>query len=149
MNKTIKSLLAIAIAAFAFTACSDVPEPYPTPTKGSSDNPQEETLGTLESPLTIEQALAEFDNLAEGGKSQLEAIVKGKVSRNVTSADNFAKYFNINYYISEDGTQNGKEIEVYKGMGLNNEIFSAVTDNKQGDEVIVRGKLYKFKNNNT
>ena len=149
MNKTIKSLLAIAIAAFAFTACSDVPEPYPTPTKGSSDNPQEETLGTLESPLTIEQALAEFDNLAEGGKSQLEAIVKGKVSRNVTSADNFAKYFNINYYISEDGTQNGKEIEVYKGMGLNNEIFSAVTDIKQGDEVIVRGKLYKFKNNNT
>ena len=142
-------MLATAIAAFAFAACSDVPEPYPTPSKGNGEDLQEETLGTLESPLTIDQALAEFDNLADGGKSQMEAIVKGKVSRNITSAANFAQYFNINYYISEDGTQNGKEIEVYKGMGMNNEIFSAVTDIKQGDEVIVRGKLYKYKNNNT
>ena len=31
MKKTIKSLLAIAVAAFAFTACSDVPEPYDIP----------------------------------------------------------------------------------------------------------------------
>lgn len=34
MKKTIKSLLAIAIAAFAFTACSDVPEPYQIPGTG-------------------------------------------------------------------------------------------------------------------
>ena len=43
MKKTIKSLLAIAVAAFAFTACSDVPEPYQVPgtgTSGGSTNPE-------------------------------------------------------------------------------------------------------------
>lgn len=42
MKKTIKSLLAIAIAAFAFTACSDVPEPYQIPgsSSGGGDTPE-------------------------------------------------------------------------------------------------------------
>lgn len=38
MKKTIKSLLAIAVAAFAFTSCSDVPEPYQIPGMGKSSN---------------------------------------------------------------------------------------------------------------
>jgi len=42
MKKTIKSLLAIAVAAFAFTACSDVPEPYQIPgsSSGGGDTPE-------------------------------------------------------------------------------------------------------------
>ncbi len=112
---------------------------------GSSD----ETLGTLDNPLTIDQALAEFDKLDDNGKTTIDAIVTGVVSRNITSADNFNQYKNINYYISVDGTENGKEVQVYKGMGLNNVAFTAVTDIKQGDQVIVRGKLYKYKNKNT
>ena len=35
MKKTIKSLLAIAMTAFAFTACSDIPAPYTEPGSGS------------------------------------------------------------------------------------------------------------------
>jgi len=35
MKKTIKSIIAIAVAAFAFTACSDVPSPYQVPGEGS------------------------------------------------------------------------------------------------------------------
>ena len=51
MKKTIKSLLAIAIAAFALSACSDVPEPagYSIQPKGGTvhqeaENQQEPEL---------------------------------------------------------------------------------------------------------
>ena len=45
MKKTIKSLLAIAVAAFAFTACSDVPTP-------EGYNPNLETM-YLSSPQVL------------------------------------------------------------------------------------------------
>lgn len=151
MKKTIKSLFAIAIAALTFAACSDVPEPYQIPNQdGQGSGTKEElTLGTEDAPLSIAQALAEFDKLADGGKSDVDAIVTGKISSIATNETNFATYKNINYYISADGTKNGKEIEVYKGMGLNNEEFSALTDIKVGDVVVVRGKLYKYVNKNS
>ena len=149
MKKTIKSLLAIAVTAFAFAACSDVPEPYNIPSEsGGGGGGEAETIGTLENPLTVEQAIAEFDKLADNAKSTKEAIVRGKVSRNITSASSFNQYHNINYYISDDGTQN-KEVEVYKGMDINNEVFPSVDAIKAGDDVIVQGYLYKYKNKNT
>ena len=49
MKKTIKSLLAIAVAALAFTACSDVPAPYDMP----AVKPKTYTGdGTLANPYT-------------------------------------------------------------------------------------------------
>ena len=63
-------------------------------------------------------------------------------------ADNFAKYGNISYYISDDGTTTN-QVQVYAGDGLNGEKFKAVTDIKAGDEVVVFGHLYKYVNNNT
>jgi hypothetical protein len=44
MKKTIKSLLAIAITAFAFTACSDVPAPYDMPGTGGGGGIPEGTI---------------------------------------------------------------------------------------------------------
>ena len=47
MKKTIKSLFAIAVTAFAFTACSDVPAPYNMPgTGGGSDTPEGTIMST-------------------------------------------------------------------------------------------------------
>lgn len=46
MKKTIKSLLAIAVAAFAFHSCADVPEPYQIPGNGSSSG-EDVPAGTI------------------------------------------------------------------------------------------------------
>ena len=103
-----------------------------------------ETLGTKDEPLTIAKALELINALADGGESDANAYVKGKVVKVTTNADNFAKYGNLNYIISEDGTDNGKTITVYSGDGLDGAKFSSNTDLAQGDEVIVFGKLYKY-----
>ena len=112
----------------------------PTPT---------ETLGTKDAPLSIDQALELINALGDGKESDKNAYVKGKVVKVTTNQTNFEKYGNLNYLISEDGTDNGKTITVYSGDGLDGAKFTAITDLAQGDEVIVFGKLYKFVNSST
>ena len=114
----------------------------PTPT------PSGETLGTKENPLTIDQALEKINALADGAESDQFAFVKGKVVKVTTNQTNFDKYQNLNYLISEDGTDNGKTITVYSGDGLDGAKFTGITDLAQGDEVIVYGKLYKYVKDN-
>lgn len=117
--------------------------------QGGGGTPSTETLGTKDAPLNIAAALAEINKLSDGGESSQFAYVKGKVVKVTTNADNFAKYGNLNYLISEDGTENGSTITVYSGDGLNGAKFSSIDDLAQGDEVIVYGKLYKYVNTKT
>ncbi len=113
------------------------------------DVPQgEETIGSLNAPKSVTEAIALIQELSDGGKSKLNAYVKGKVVKVTTNATNFAQYGNLNYYISEDGNDKNT-IQVYSGDGLNGEKFKSITDIKAGDEVIVLGKLYKYVNKNT
>ena len=44
MKKIFKTMLAVAIAAFTFTSCEDVPEPYEIPGMGN-DDPNTEIIG--------------------------------------------------------------------------------------------------------
>jgi len=113
---------------------------------GGGDTPSTETLGTKDAPLTIAAALAEINKLSDGGESSQFAYVKGKVVKVTTNQANFDQYGNLNYLISEDGTENGSTITVYSGDGLNGAKFTSPNDLAQGDEVIVYGKLYKYVN---
>lgn len=113
---------------------------------GGGDTPTE-TLGTKDAPLNIAQALELINALADKAESDKFAFVKGKVVKVTTNQANFDQYGNLNYIISEDGTENGSTITVYSGDGLNGAKFSGPGDLAQGDEVIVYGKLYKYVNN--
>ena len=55
MKKTIKSLLAFAVAAFAFTACSDVPEPYAFPS--STSDTTDPNMGKKDTPYDVASAI--------------------------------------------------------------------------------------------
>ncbi|MBR6456879.1 MAG: choice-of-anchor J domain-containing protein, partial [Prevotella sp.] len=112
------------------------------------DVPPTETIGSAENPITTTEAFTRIEALGNGEKTSEFAYVKGKIVKVLTNADNFAKYGNINYYISDDGTTTN-QVQVYAGDGLNGEKFKAVTDIKAGDEVVVFGHLYKYVNNNT
>jgi hypothetical protein len=109
---------------------------------GGGDTPSE-TIGTKDAPLTIAQALEKINALEDGKESELNAYVKGKVVKVTTNQANFEKYGNLNYLISEDGTE-ANAITVYSGDGLNGDKFSGIDALGAGDEVIVLGKLYKY-----
>jgi hypothetical protein len=120
----------------------------PTGGGGGGDTPTGETIGTKEAPLTIAQALEKINALEDGKESELNAYVKGKVVKVTTSQANFEKYGNLNYLISEDGTETNA-ITVYSGDGLDGAKFTGIDALKQGDVVIVYGKLQKYvKNDN-
>ena len=110
---------------------------------GGGDTPTGETIGTKEAPLTIAQALEKINALEDGKESELNAYVKGKVVKVTTSQANFEKYGNLNYLISEDGTETNA-ITVYSGDGLDGAKFTGIDALGAGDEVIVFGKLYKY-----
>ena len=117
------------------------------PAGGGGGTTPTETLGTKDAPLNIAQALELINKLADKAESEQFAYVKGKVVKVTTNQANFDQYGNLNYLISEDGTENGSTITVYSGDGLNGAKFSGPGDLAQGDEVIVYGKLYKYVNN--
>ena len=115
---------------------------------GGSDNPTPDpgnTIGTADAPITASAAVEMINALENGASSAEKAYVKGKVVSVATNADNFAKYGNINYYISDDGTKTN-QVQIYAGDGLNGAKFSSIDDIKAGDEVVVLGTLYKYVN---
>lgn len=104
-----------------------------------------ETIGTANAPITTAKAIELINALADGGKASEKAYVKGKIVKVATTEENFAKYGNLNYYISDDGSSTN-QIQVYAGDGLNGEKFKSISDIKAGDEVVVFGVLYKYVN---
>jgi sortase (surface protein transpeptidase) len=114
----------------------------------SGNTPSPSTQGTKENPYNIADALTAINALADNGYSDAEVYVKGKVVKVTTNQANFEKYGNLNYLISEDGNE-GTTITVYSGDGLKGAKFSGIDALKQGDEVIVYGKLQKYVKNDT
>ena len=116
--------------------------------KGEGGGGEEETIGTKDSPKTVAEAITLINALGDKETSQQKAYVKGKVVKVTTNQTNFEKYGNLNYLISENG-EDANTITVYSGDGLKGEKFSGIDALKQGDEVVVYGKLQKYvKNDN-
>lgn len=111
-------------------------------TSGSGDTPSSD-LGTKDAPITVAKALEAINAMADGGETETEAFVKGKISKVQSFND---KYKSITYYISDDGTET-KELQIYSGKNINGADFAAATDLTAGDEVVVKGKLKKFMKN--
>ena len=76
MKKIIYSLLVLAMAAFTFSSCEDVPAPYDMPTKPETPELQPTGSGTAADPFNIAAVEKYID---EGGSAETEIYVKGKV----------------------------------------------------------------------
>ena len=112
-------------------------------TKGSGGGDTPAGLGTQDAPITVAQALNAINALADGGETETEAFVKGKISKVQSFND---KYKSITYYISDDGKE-ANELQIYSGKNIGSADFAAATDLTAGDEVVVKGKLKKFMKN--
>ena len=93
-------------------------------------------------PLTVADALTSINALAKNGTIDNQ-YVHGIVVSIESVAPDEGK---LKYYISDDGTANN-QLYVYKGKGLNNADFTATSELKVGDEVIVFGQLKNYNGN--
>ena len=94
-----------------------------------------EHAGTQADPYTVADARIAID--ANNGIENV--YVTGIVC---TGGSNLSSGSLI-YWISDDGTESNK-LEAYKGKNLNNTDFTATTDVKVGDVVVIYGSLTKY-----
>lgn len=137
MKKLIYSMLALAIATFAFTSCEDVPAPF--------DTDYHENGGTIPTDPTGEGTLASPYNVAKviqiikaGEQTENEVYFRGIIT-NIKEIDT-ENYGNATYSISD--TKEGKNpFLVYRGKGLNGQKFTSGNEISLGDTVVVLGQL--------
>ena len=140
MKKYIFSVLMAAMAAFTFSSCEDVPEPYTLPTQpagpGNTDPNQK---GSESNPYTVTEAIA----LIKAGTAPSTAVcVKGKI----TAVTFFNEtYSSLSYNIADEGSS--EVIEVYSGKGKDGANFSSKDDLKVGQTVVVKGIVKAFTKN--
>ncbi len=106
---------------------------------GGGDTPGT-AVGSIDNPKTCSEVLTVINGLADGGKTDVDYFVKGKITKIKTTDANIAKFKNIDYIIT-DGTT---EITVFRGKNLNNTDFTEAGQINVGDEVVVLGKLFKY-----
>lgn len=140
MKKYIFSVLMAAMAAFTFSSCEDVPEPYTLPNQpagpGNTDPNQK---GSESNPYTVTEAIA----LIKAGTAPSTAVcVKGKITA-VTFFN--ATYSSLSYNIADEGSSD--VIEVYSGKGKDGANFSSKDDLKVGQTVVVKGIVKAFTKN--
>ena len=155
MKKILYSVMALAIAAMTFTACEDVPQPYPTPdpsTNGSNTEAEGATGdGSLANPFNSVAANSEAKKLGSGGVSEQYYYIKGKVVSIATDKNdnvlNFDQgtYGNASFYISDDGTTTN-QFYCYRVLYLGNKKWTKGSGDilKVGDEVIVCARLTMY-----
>ena len=130
----------VAMAAFTFSSCEDVPEPYTLPTQpagpGNTDPNQK---GSESNPYTVAEAIA----LIKAGTAPSTAVcVKGKI----TAVTFFNEtYSSLSYNIADEGSSD--VIEVYSGKGKDGANFSSKDDLKVGQTVVVKGIVKAFTKN--
>ena len=134
-----------AMAAFTFSSCEDVPEPYTQPTKPDAPSAGEpKGTGTAADPFNIAGIIKYIEN---GGSADQEVYTKGKVV-SVKAGSFNATFGSLKYYISDDGTT-ANQFYVYNGYaGPNRTKFSGEDALKPGDEVVICGKAKNYNGTN-
>ena len=149
MKKTFKSILLALLGVFAFTCCEDVPAPYQIPTKDEKV-PDKEILpagtGTLEDPYNVAGVVAYINTLQADTESDQAVYVKGIVLSNTTTEATISQYGNMTFTMIDEGNKS-TTFTAFQVYGPGKKKFTAVTDIKNGDEVVVYGKVVNYKGN--
>ena len=130
-----------AMAAFTFSSCEDVPEPYTLPTKPEAPSAGEpKGTGTAADPFNVAGIVKYIE---DGGSADQEVYTKGKVV-SVKEGSFDPNDGSLKYYISDDGTT-ANQFYVFNGYaGPNRTKFSGEDALKPGDEVVICGKAKNF-----
>ena len=147
MKKYIFSVLMAAMAAFTFSSCEDVPEPYTLPTQpdaGGTTEGEPKGTGTAADPFNSIAAINYCKTLEAGVESDKEVYIKGKV---VSIKEQFSTSFgNGSFYIADDETS--EKFYIFRSLYLGNKKWTASdAELKEGDEVVVCAKVMNYMGN--
>ena len=147
MKKYIFSVLMAAMAAFTFSSCEDVPEPYTLPTQpdaGGTTEGEPKGTGTAADPFNSIAAINYCKTLEAGVESDKEVYIKGKVQ---SIKDQFSTSFgNGSFYIADD--ESSEKFYIYRSLYLGNKKWTASDPElKEGDEVVVCAKVMNYMGN--
>ncbi|MBR5919327.1 MAG: hypothetical protein IKZ83_05475, partial [Prevotella sp.] len=153
MKKFIYSMFVLAVSAFTFTSCEDVPAPYAQPGHEDPVIIDPTGTGTLDDPYNAVAAVNAVKDLTWTSNTEYDktgdVYVKGKISR-IADKGTFTEggtFGNASFYISEDGSENG-EFYCFRILYLGNVKYaSGQTDIKVGDDVVICGKLMNYREN--
>ena len=151
MKKIAYSLMAMAIAAFTFTSCEDVPAPFGQPTDPGSGEGGDVVViepsgsGTEADPYNVAAAI-EIAKAMSGDDAAKQVVAIGYIT-SIDEIDTDGTFGNATYYISDDKDGKANKLEIYRGYGLNGQKFNApgATIIKEGDLVVVSGGLVNFR----
>ena len=149
MKKLFYSMFMLA-AMLSFTACEDVPAPYDMPNASGGESGDDADYsaaagsGTLADPFNTTAILKLASELDADAQSDQEYYFKGKV---VSVTEQFGtQYGNATFYMSDDGTTKN-QFYVFRALYFNNKKYTSGTTLKEGDEVVVCGKVTNYKGN--
>lgn len=136
-----------AMAAFTFSSCEDVPEPYTLPTQpdaGGTTEGEPKGTGTAADPFNSIAAINYCKTLEAGVESDKEVYIKGKVQ---SIKDQFSTSFgNGSFYIADD--ESSEKFYIYRSLYLGNKKWTASDPElKEGDEVVVCAKVMNYMGN--
>lgn len=145
MKKYLLSFILPLLALGVFTSCEDIPAPYYVLNPEDAEKVTIKGEGTYMAPYTVQDALAIIN---QGTYTSDNVYVIGIVTR---VEEIGGQYGNATYYITdeeyldEDGAADPeRQLEVYRGFGLNGDRFSSEEDLQTGDHVVVYGKLTMY-----
>ena len=136
-----------AMAAFTFSSCEDVPEPYTMPTKPETGGTTEgvaKGTGTAADPYNSVAVANYCKTLEAGVESDKEVYIKGKV---VSIKEQFSTNFgNGSFYIADDETS--EKFYIFRSLYLGNRKWTTNDPElKEGDEVVVCAKVMNYMGN--
>lgn len=145
MKKILYSVFALAIAAFTFTSCEDVPAPYDDPNDNPSDQPiviEPSGDGTAASPYNVARIL-ELAGALESGENLPEKVYITGVVVDITENYN-GGHGNAQFKIA-DYEDSNKTFEIYRAKYLNNQSWQEGQDILEfGDSVVVYGTVTNY-----
>jgi len=147
MKRIANYLIALAVAAFTFTSCADVPSPFGDIVKPASGDVvviEPSGTGTEADPYNVAAVLEYISGLGSDTPSPKEVYIKGYA---VELTDISASFGNATFTMSDNADGTANKFTVYRAAGLGNQKVTDESFIKQGDMVVVCGKVTNYKGN--
>ena len=149
MKRIANYLIVLALAVFTFTSCEDVPSPFGQIVAPKADDGvviEPSGKGTLADPYNVAGALEFIAGLGADVQSPTDVYIKGYVTT-ITEAFG-TQYGNATFEISDTREGANKflcyRVKYFGGQGYSD---PSATNIKEGDEVIICGKVVNYKGN--
>ena len=136
-------LIAMAVMAFTFTSCEDVPEPYGQPTNPNSTTSVDPAgTGTADNPFNVAAAIAKCKEIGNTVSSE-KYYIKGYAASAAT-AD--AQYGNVSFDMTDSKDGKGKKFKAYQVAGTDGQKLTEGYTINIGDEILLYGPIYNYNN---